>query len=65
MLYFGTFERLPTLETLELLENFVVSLYGGEKLNNQIQSLPQLQWYLYSKHQLDADKLPPTSSALK
>ena len=44
MLYFGTSERLPTLETLELLENFVVSLYGGEKLNNQIQSLPQLRW---------------------
>ena len=61
----GTSQNLPRLETLEALEYFVVQLYGGDKLPSHIQSLPQLRWHLYSKYQLDAEKLPPTTSALK
>ena len=61
----GTSQHLPRLETLEALEYFVVQLYGGDKLPNHIQSLPQLRWHLYSKYQLDAEKLTPTTSALK
>lgn len=61
----GEDEGPPTQETLESLERFVVSLYGGNSCPTHVKTLPQLRWYLYSKFQTDADKLPPTMSALK
>ena len=59
----GVNEALPVLETLESMGKFVVKLYGGETYN--INNLSDLRWYLFSKHQNDTEKLPPTMSALK
>ena len=61
----GLAENLPSLETLELLEKFVVSLYGGTNHPSNIRSLADIRWYLFSKLQFEAKKLPPTSSVLK
>ena len=30
-----------------------------------VQKLAELRWHLFSKYQLDTEKLPPTMSALK
>ena len=61
----GKDEALPTQEVIESLEQFVVTLFGGNGCPTYVKTLPQLRWYLYSKFQTDADKLPPTMSALK
>ena len=62
----GNNEDLPNLETLENLERFVVQLYGGSNYpNKDITHLAELRWHLFSKFQQDAEKLPPTMSALK
>ena len=61
----GIREDLPTLETLEILEGFVVTLYGGLKHPQNINSLSDLRWYLFSKFQQEAEKLLPTFGALK
>jgi hypothetical protein len=58
----GENEHLPSLDTLDLLEKFVVNLYSG---NSFTGDLPGLRWYLFSKFQNDTEKLPPTMSALK
>ena len=59
----GKGENIPDLNTLEQLERFVVSVYGGKQ--NDVKTLPQLRWYLFSKFQHDTSSLPPTMSALK
>ena len=59
----GKGDHLPDLNTLEQLERFVVNAYGGKQYD--VDTLPQLRWYLFSKYQLDASSLPPTMSALK
>ena len=56
---------MPTLDTLEELERWLVSSYGGKKLPADIKFIAQLRWYLFSKYQYDAEKLPPTLSAFK
>ena len=61
----GLGENLPSLETLESLEEFVVGLYGGKNHPSNIRSLADMRWYLFSKFQLEAEKLPRTSSALR
>ena len=53
---------LPDLTMLEHLERFVVTVYNNS-LN--IKTFENLRWHLFSKFQKDADKLPPTMSALK
>ena len=61
----GIGEDLPSTETLEQLEKFVVALYGGPKIKRSISTLADLRWYLFSRYQHEADKLPPTFAALK
>ena len=61
----GSSESLPSLDVLNSLEYFVVQLYGGNTRPTSIQTLPQLRWYMFSKYQTDATRLPPTMSALK
>lgn len=61
----GSSEPLPSLQTLEALEAFVVQLYSGNNCPEHIATLPQLRWYMYSKFQTQTEKLPPTMSALK
>ena len=55
----GENESLPSLDTIELLENFVASLYGHSKCPEDVSTLCELRWYLFSKYQCDADMLPP------
>lgn len=61
----GIGDALPSLGILEVVERFVVSLYGGTKCPKNITSLSDLRWYLFSKFQLEANKLPPTFGAFK
>ena len=56
---------MPSLHTLETLEQWLVIAYGGNKLPEDVQSIPQLRWYLFSKYQYEAEKLPPTPAAFK
>ena len=65
LLNLGIGENLPKLETLEALERFVVNVYCGPKRPQSIFTLSELRWYLFSKFQYEAEKLPPTFSALK
>ena len=50
---------------IKATENLVVSSYGGKKLPSAVNNLAALRWYLFSKHQYEMEKLPPTASALK
>ena len=62
--YLGESEAFPSATTIASLEKFVVQLYCGKKLAS-IKDLGSARWYLFSKYQLESEKLPPTSSALK
>lgn len=59
----GISESLPTLETIEALEKFVVSLFGAKK--STCKTLAELRWFHFQRYQHEADKLPPTFDALK
>ena len=59
----GESETLPTLQTLEALEKFVVKLYASS--DSACETLADLRWFLFSRYQLDAEKLPPTFEAFK
>ena len=59
----GEKENLPSLETLEDLETFACLLYKGNL--NEINTLAQLRWFMFSKYQYNSENLPPTFSALK
>ena len=61
----GVGENLPTLETLDSIEKFVVNVYGENKCPATISSLAEVRLQLFSKYQYDAERLPPTSGALK
>ena len=61
----GKVQNLPTLEKLEALARFVIQVYGGAKCPQSISMLSDLRWYLFSKFKHDAEKFPPTFSALK
>ena len=50
--------------TLHEIERFVLDLYQPRRPNN-VDSLSALRWYMFSKKQLESEKLPPTRSALK
>ena len=54
----GRDEHLPKLDVLEALERWIVIAYGGNKRPDTINTIPQLRWYLFSKSQLEAEKLP-------
>jgi len=56
---------LPSLDTLVNIEKWIVEGYGGKKLPEDINSLPKLRWFLFSKFQCSVEKLPATAAALK
>ena len=60
----GSSERLPDLETVEAVEKYIISVYHHKK-EESFESLSKLRWFLFSRHQQEGDKLPPTFSALK
>ena len=60
----GQCEALPDLFTITNIERFVVKVYGDKK-RTDVDTLSQLRWFLFSKFQYDAARLPPTMSALK
>jgi len=43
---------------------FVLDLYRSKR-PEYILDISSLRWYLFSKHQLESEKLPPTMAALK
>ena len=61
----GDSETLPNLYTLENVARFLVNTYGKKKMAKELSTLARLCWFLFSKFQHDATKLPPTMSALK
>ena len=61
----GKDDHLPSLEVLESIEKWLVQAYGGKKLPTNIDTIPKLRWYLFSKFQCSIEKLPPTVAALK
>ena len=65
MLLLGQDENLPSLAVLESLQKWIVNSYGGNKRPENIETIPQLRWYFFSKFQCDAEKLPPTIAAFK
>ena len=55
----GTEERLPTLETLESVERFVVSVYGGSKFPKNVTTLADFNMSDNVLCQHEAEKLIP------
>ena len=56
---------MPTLETIERLEKWVVTAYGEITRPATIKTIFELRWYFYSKFQSDISDSPPTTAALK
>ena len=42
-------KRLPSLQVIELIEKWIVRAYGGNKLQETVDTIPKLHWYLFSK----------------
>ena len=60
----GESEELPTEDTILGLEAFTMRLYR-QNVPHSVKSLSDMRWYLFSKKQSEAEKLPPTKAALK
>lgn len=58
---FGTTYNIFT-EDFANLEDFVCKIYAP---NSSISMVKDLRWYLFAKHQLTDEKLPPTNTALR
>lgn len=58
-------ERLPSLQVIELIKKWIVRPYGLNKLQQTVDTIAKLRWYLLSKFQSDISKLPPTVATLK
>ena len=54
----------PMEECIDGIIMFVLNLYCKNRPTD-IDNLSKLRWHMFSKKQLESDKLPPTSSALK
>ena len=54
----------PMEECIDGIIVFVLNLYCKNRPTD-IDNLSKLRWNMFSKKQLESDKLPPTSSALK
>ena len=53
------------MKVIESIEKSIVQAYGGKKLPTNVENIPKLRWYLFSKFQYSIEKLPPTVAALK
>ena len=60
----GESEELPTEDMILGLEAFTMRLYR-QNVPHSVKSLSDMRWYLFSKKQSEAEKLPPTKAALK
>ena len=47
----------------EGLEVFVMTMYCNN-IPSSVKDISSLQWYLFSKHQFESEKLPPTQITL-
>ena len=61
----GQSENLPSIEVLEALQSWIVKSYGGKKRPEDVKTIPQLRWYLFTKFQCEVSKSPPTTAAFK
>ena len=61
----GQSENLPSIEVLEALQSWIVKSYGGKKRPEDVKTIPQLRWYLFTKFLCEVSKLPPTTAAFK
>lgn len=52
-----------TEDLISTLASFVCAAYCPKSL--QIQTIPEMRWYLFCKHMAESEKLPPTTGALK
>ena len=59
----GTPDKTPTNIMSGLVE-FALDLYCP-KCSKDITDLSSMRWHLFSKYQLESEKLPPTTAALK
>ena len=56
---------LPSDSTLNTFEQFVLRLYGKNKVPSGIKNLSDLRWKMFSKQQADSQRLPPTSDIFR
>ena len=47
------------------LELFVIKIYFKDILHSSIKDMSILRWHLFSKHQFESEKLPPTLDTLE
>ena len=64
----GALEQLLTVnetsaQQLAMLTSFVCDAYCPKCI--EINSIPELRWYLFCKHMAESNMLPPTSGAIK
>ena len=60
----GNSIKHPMEEWIDGIIMFVLNLYCKNRPTD-INNLSKLRWHMFSKKQLESDKLPPTFSALK
>ena len=60
----GNSIKHPTEECIDGIIMFVLNLYYKNRPTD-ISNLSKLRWHMFSKKQLESDKLPSTFSALK
>ena len=60
----GESEELPTEDMILGLDAFTMRLYC-QNVPHSVKSLSDMRWYLFSKKQSEAEKLPPTKAELK
>ena len=60
----GESEELQTEDMSQGLEAFTIRLYS-QNVPHSVKSLSDMRWYLFSKKQSDAEKLPPAKAVSK
>ena len=50
-------------QTIKDIEHFVMTIYT-RNIPNHVKNIGELRWYMLSKYQNEAEKLPPTAAAL-
>ena len=56
-------ERLPSLQVIELIKKWIVRPYGLNKLQQTVDTISKLRWYLFSKFENDMSNPPPIVAA--
>ena len=60
---FSVSEGSLIVDVYNEIEQYILQLYNSER-PSAISNLVELRWYIFSKHQYESDKLPPTKMAL-